>query len=130
MWHGILTMLKESLNSDLAEKKTEDYTGDPSLDKLFNEIESIIDYYEKEQVEKTVYNILLSAYLETLSTFNEYAMSYPSLFSIKKDFISTLYKLFANSLGASLGNFILFLYEKNISTQEIENLDKYLSGGV
>jgi hypothetical protein len=79
-------------------------------------------------VEKTVYNILLSAYLETLSTFNEYAMSYPSVFSIKSDFISTLYKLFANSLGASLGNFILFLYEKNISTQEIENLDKYLSG--
>jgi glycosyltransferase involved in cell wall biosynthesis/uncharacterized coiled-coil protein SlyX len=128
--NDILTMLKELLNLDLAEKKIEDYTGDPTLDKLFNEIESIIDYYEKEQVEKTVYNILLSAYLETLSTFSEYAMSYPSVFSIKKDFISTQYKLFANSLGASLGNFILFLYEKNITTQEIENLDKYLSGGV
>jgi glycosyltransferase involved in cell wall biosynthesis len=127
--NGIFLMLDVLLNSDYL-KMTEDYMGNPDLDKLFNEIESIINYSENEQMEDAVYNFLLSAYLGTLSTFKEYAISYPSLFSIKKDFISTLYKLFANSSGAALGNFILFLYGGNLSTKEIENLDKFLSGGV
>lgn len=127
----VFSMLEEALHSsDYLVKRTIDNAGDSTLDKLFNEIESIINYHEKGQVEKTVYNFLLSAYLGTLRTFKEYISSYQSVSSIKKDFIKTLYKLFANSSGAALGNFILFLYEENLSTKEIENLNKFLSGGV
>ena len=62
--------------------------------------------------------------------FNEYIINYSSLFSIKKDFIRTLYKLFANSSGANLGNFILFLHNENLKNKKMEDLDKFLSGGV
>jgi glycosyltransferase involved in cell wall biosynthesis len=103
--------------------------GEKTLDEFFREFENLIGYSEETE-DKTVYNFLLNSYIVSLRSFKEYATAYTSMESMKEDLISTLYKLFANSAGAALGNFSLFLEKQGDHSPEKDKLDKFLLKGV
>jgi glycosyltransferase involved in cell wall biosynthesis len=129
---SLFPIFKTLLNSNTIINETSEveYTGEPTLDRLFSEIEVIINYDGNIQVNENVYNFLLNSYLGTLDTFNEYVSNYASISSIRQDLYSTLYKLFSNSSGAALGNYVLFLDKEKISDKKLKELDKFLLSGV
>jgi hypothetical protein len=128
--NNVILMLEVSLKSEHLTKIGEDKIGDSSLDELFNKIEFMINYGENIQAEEITYDSLLNAYLQIIHIFKKFIINYLSISSIEQDFINTLFKLFANSSGALLGNFILFLGQKNEYTKELKDLNNLLSEGV
>jgi 2-polyprenyl-3-methyl-5-hydroxy-6-metoxy-1,4-benzoquinol methylase/glycosyltransferase involved in cell wall biosynthesis len=119
---NLFPVFKALLNSDTFIKET----GESTLDKLFSEIEVIINHTGNIQADESIYKFLFNGYIGTLDAFNEYVSNCASISPVKQDVSSTLYKLFSNSSGAALGNYILFLYKEKLSDNKLEELDKLL----
>ncbi len=129
---NLIPIFKMLLNSKIrvSEISEVEDTGEPTLGRLFSDIEVIINYNNNIQVNENVYTLLLNSYLGTLDAFNEYVSNYASISSIRQDFYSTLYKLFSNSSGTALGNYVLFLDKEKLSDNKLKELNKFLLRGV
>jgi len=128
----ILLTIENAISLEHSVGSNENYIGEPSLLQLFKELDRIIIINNKEKncLERIVYNSLLNSYLDALKSLKRFLDNYPSLNSIKMDLLLTLYKLFANSAGATLGNFTLYAVQNDKMTKQLKELDKFLKGGV
>jgi hypothetical protein len=118
--------LKVLLSSTQLNKEAIVCRGDATLDDLFSRMASIINHHELNYEDERIYNFLLNTYFEDLQSFTEYITVYPPSALVRKDFIDALYKIFANTSGAALGNFIFFLHKFNKMDDNSKNVDLFL----
>ena len=117
-------MRRNTLPSDCSR-----YT-DKTIDALFIEIEGILMGDADHKFDPRLMDILINNFINGLDAFGEYCGNYKIIGEINIDFIATIFKIFASSNAASLGNFELYLEISHKIDNDGVILDEFLRKGV
>lgn len=102
--------------------------GEKSLDDL---LERLVSTYQKKA---GGYNgkagVLINQYLDLVDSFGEFLGAFDEISEKEEEFISALYKFFAIVAGSNIGNFAIYLENKNQSDPALTYLENLLSEGV
>ena len=106
-------------------------TGSAGERTLNNLLERLVSTFRGETIQNSGNSgILINQFIDLIDSFGEFLGAYDEIIDKREEFVMALYKFFALVAGSNIGNFAIYLEQKNPSDPALAWLENSLSEGV